>query len=79
MHNVDCDDALWSISTTYDQYDEVRWPSVSYPDMTCNFYSTIGFNTGQEPDYTTVKGNVTMCNTTVYWVSKGLCDEPTGS
>jgi len=37
MHNVNCSALLWSPFFTYDQYDEVRWPSVTSGKPACQF------------------------------------------
>jgi len=71
MHNTPCQAPLWSNIETYALYDEVTWPSNF---ETCHFYNNMGGNMGNEPSYNTVKGDVTGCNTTAEWTSKGFCD-----
>jgi len=71
LHNTPCTSNLWTVSGMYSAYYEVTWPSNA---TACHYYSNMGGNTGHEPSYNTVKGDVTGCNTDTYWTSKGLCD-----
>ena len=71
VHNVSCQGNAWKSYVTYTLYAEVFWPDVN---ETCHFYSAMSSNSGNAPSYTTSKGNVTGCNSTGAWVSKGLCD-----
>jgi len=71
VHNVSCLGTLWKVANTYALYDEVFWPEAM---ETCHFYSAMSGNTGNAPSYGTVKGNVTSCQSSGAWTSKGLCD-----
>ena len=71
LHNGPCLGTVWSSMSTYAIYAEVTHPGSS---TACHYYSAMGSNMGNTPTYNTSKGTVSSCNTTSFWISKGVCD-----